>query len=124
MSGRCQKSLDEIHRYGIPRTLQNRKLFQQTIRFVTLRLSTHTSSTRFAILFDCVVESWPSIVSLDKTNCLILTWMTGKYVIVLIAKNAEAKVGRIRNIDYIVVEEKTVGRDGIMRPGTSGMGNV
>ena len=99
MSGRCRKSLNEIHRYGIPRTLRNRKLFQQTIRFVTLRFSTHTSSTRFAILLDGVAESRPSIVSLDKTSCLVLSRMTGKYVIVLIAKNAEAKVGKIRNID-------------------------
>src|SRR5277367_4524944 len=99
MSGRCRKSLDEIHRNGIPRTLRNRKLFQQTIRFVTLRFSTHTSSTRLAILLDHIAESRPHIVAVNKTKCLILTRMTGKYVIVLIAKNAEVYVGRIRNMD-------------------------
>src|SRR5277367_815531 len=94
MSGRCRKSLNEIHRNGIPRTLRNRKLFQQTIRFVTLGFSTHTSSARLAILLDRITESRPCIVALDKTNCLILTRMTGKYVIVLIAKNAEAYISR------------------------------
>ena len=42
----------EVHRYGVPWAFGNRKLFQETIGFVRLGFSTHTSGTGFAIVPD------------------------------------------------------------------------
>ena len=85
--------MNEIHRYRIPRTLRNQKLFQQTIGFMALRFSTHISSTRLAVLFDGFSESEPSIILKNETSGFVLTGMSRKYVIVLVMKDTETEVG-------------------------------
>ena len=38
------------------------------------------------------MESGPSVIHSDDINCLVLTRMSGKNVVMLIAENAESKV--------------------------------
>ena len=44
---------------------------------------------------------------LDKTNSLILTRVSSKYVIVLMAEDSETEVGGVRNVDTFIVEKIT-----------------
>ena len=55
----------------------NRKLLQQAIWLVTLRLSMHTGSAGLTILFYSVVESGPGIVLENETYCFVLTGVSG-----------------------------------------------
>ena len=60
-------------------------MLQQTIGFVSLWFSMHTSGTRFTILLDVLTESRPGIISMDKVNGLVLTGVSGEDVVVLVA---------------------------------------
>ena len=53
----------------------------------------HTSSTRFAVLFDGFSKSRPGIISKNKTSGFVLTTMSRKYVIMLTMKDMKTKVG-------------------------------
>ena len=55
----------------------------------------HTSSTRLAILLNEVMHTRPIILMLDKTNSLILTGVSSKYVVVLMAEYSETEVGGV-----------------------------
>ena len=61
------------------------KLLQQTIGFVSLWFSMHTSGTRFTILLDVLTESGPGIISMDKVDGLVLTRVSREDVVVLVA---------------------------------------
>ena len=45
------------------------------------------------------MESGPSVIPSDEINCLVLTEMSGKNVVMLISENADSKVVYIGNID-------------------------
>ena len=72
-----------------------------------LGFSTHTSSTRLAILLNEVTHTRPSIFALDKTNSLILTRVSSEYVVMLMVEESEMEVGGVGNIDMSIVEEIT-----------------
>ena len=74
---------------------------------MTLGFSAHTSSTRLAILLNEVMHTRPSVLVLDKTNSLILTGVSSKYVVMLMAEDLETEVGGVRNVDTSIVEEIT-----------------
>ena len=57
-----RKSFDEIHRDRVPRTIRDGKLFQCSIRAMTLRFRTHTRSTGFAVFLNKGAETRPSIL--------------------------------------------------------------
>jgi hypothetical protein len=56
---------------------------------MSLGFGTDTSCTRFAILLDKFAESGPGIVATDEVDGLVLTGMSGKDVIMLVAENTE-----------------------------------
>ena len=64
---------------------QDGKLLQQTIGFVSLWFSMHTSGTRFTILLDVLTESGPGIILTDKVDGLVLTGVSREDVVVLVA---------------------------------------
>ena len=72
---------------------------------MTLGFSTHTSSTRLAILLNEVAHTRPSVLALDKTNSLILTGVSSEYVVVLMAEDLETEIRGVRNVDTSIVEE-------------------
>ena len=74
---------------------------------MTLGFSVHTSSTRLAILLNEVTHTRPSILALDKTNSLILTGVSSKYVVMLMAEDSEMEVGGVGNVDTSIVEKIT-----------------
>ena len=74
---------------------------------MTLGFSAHTSSTRLAILLNKVVHTRPSVLVLDKTNSLILTRVSSKYVVVLMTEDSETEVRGVGNVDMSIVEEIT-----------------
>src|ERR1700678_1060104 len=76
-----------------------------------LRFGLHADSTRFAVLLDEFTESRPGIFMSNEINCLVLTRVSGKYVIVFETENAESEIVRVGDIDEIVVSEKTVRSD-------------
>ena len=72
-----------------------------------LGFSAHTNSTRLAILLNKVAHTRPSILALDKTNSFILTGVSSKYVVMLMAEDLEMEVGGVGNVDMSIVEEIT-----------------
>jgi hypothetical protein len=65
---------------------------------MTLRLRPHTGSTRLDIVLDEFAESGPSIITTDQVYSLSLAGVSGKYVVMLIAEDAESEVIAVRNI--------------------------
>ena len=57
-----------------------------------LGFGSHTSCTRFTIFLDEFMESRPGIIAADEVHCLILTGMSGKDVVMLVARNSEPEV--------------------------------
>ena len=72
----------------------------------------HTSRTRFAIFLDELTEPRPGVVTTDHFYCLVLTWMSRKYVIMLVVENMETEVIRVRNVDEVILPKKTIWSDG------------
>ena len=54
-----------INRDGIPRLHQNRKLFEESVRFVAHRFGMGKNGTRFAVVFDAGRKSRPIVVHAD-----------------------------------------------------------
>ena len=52
-----------------------------------LRFCSHTSRTRFAILLDKFAETGPSIIAANEVDGFILTGVSRKDVIMLVAEN-------------------------------------
>ena len=77
-----------------------------------LGFGSHTSGARFDVLLDKFAESGPGIVAPDEIDGLILSRMSGKDVVMLVAENAELEVIGVRNIDEIVLTEKPIRSDG------------
>src|SRR5882724_7283806 len=57
--------LYEIHGYGIPRLLGNRKLLEKSVGFVAHRFGMGTSGARFAVVFDVDWKSGPIVLHMD-----------------------------------------------------------
>ena len=74
--------LYEIHGYGIPRLLRNQKLLEKSLRFMVHRFGTGTSGTQLAVVFDIGRKSRPIVVHVDLVECLCLTEMSCKGVVV------------------------------------------
>ena len=72
----------------------------------------HTSCTRLAIFLDKFAESRPGIVTTDEVTGLILTGMSGEDMIVLVAEDLEPEVVSVRNIDEVIMSEKTICSNG------------
>ena len=72
----------------------------------------HTSGARFDVLLDEFAESGPGIVAMDKVDRLILSGVSGKDVVVLVAENAEPEVIRVRDIDEVIMTEEAVRSNG------------
>ena len=119
-----RKSLNEIHRDGIPRTFGDGELLQQTVGLVTLGFSSHAGCTGLTILFYKFTESRPSIISENETSCFVLTRMSGEYVIVLVLQNTELEIGGVGNVDTRLMTEESIGSYGPIRFGIGEMGFV
>ena len=76
-----------------------------------LGFGSHTSCTIFTIFLDKFAESGPGIIVVDEVHCLILTRMSGKDVVVLVAENLEPEVVGIGDIYETIVAEKSVRSD-------------
>ena len=76
-----------------------------------LGFGSHTSCTRFTIFLDKFTESGPGIIAADEVHCLILTGMSGKDVVMLVAENLEPEVVGIRDIYETIMAEKSIGSD-------------
>ena len=75
---------------------------------MSLGLISHTSCTRLAIFLDKFTESRPGIVAPDEVSGLILTRMSGEDMIMLVAEDSEPEVVSVRNIDEVIMSEKTI----------------
>src|SRR5882724_1856337 len=78
ITGRWRELLYEIHVYGIPRLLGNRKLLEKSVGFVVHRFSVGTSGARFAVVLDIDWKSRPIVLHMDLMKGLCLTKMTCK----------------------------------------------
>ena len=79
---------------------------------MSLGPSSHTSCTRLAIFLDKFAESGPGIVMTDEVNGLILTRMSGEDMIMLVAEDSEPEAVSVRNIDEVIMSEKTICSNG------------
>ena len=77
-----------------------------------LGLSLHTSCARLAIFLDKFAESGPGIVATDEVDGLILTRMSGEDMIMLVAEDSELEVISVRNINEVIMSEKTICSNG------------
>ena len=71
-----------------------------------LGFGSHASGARFDVLLDEFAESGPGIVATDKVDRLILSGVSGKDVVMLVAENAEPEVIRVRDIDEVIVTDQ------------------
>src|SRR5882724_6483062 len=69
VTGRWRELLYEIHGDGIPRLCQNRKLFEESIRFVAHRFGVGTDGTQFAVVFYKDRKSRPVVVHPNLMIC-------------------------------------------------------
>ena len=72
----------------------------------------HTSGARFDVLLDEFMESRPGIVATDEVNGLILSGVSGKDVVMLVAESMEPEVIRVQNVDKVIVTEEAVRSNG------------
>jgi len=104
-----RKFLNEVHGDRVPRTLRYRKLLEKSVRSVTLRLRAHAGGTGLAVVFDEVPKSGPDVFASDQFNSLVLTHVTGKDVVVLIAEDAESQVVVVWDVNAVVMSKITIG---------------
>ena len=57
------------------------------------------------------MESGPGIIAADEVHCLILTRMSGKDVVMLVAENLEPEVVGIGDVYETVMAEKSIRSD-------------
>ena len=57
---------------------------------MALGFCSHTGSARLHIFLDEFSETWPSIISTDEVDSLVLAWVSGEYVIMFVMKNTES----------------------------------
>src|SRR5882724_13311118 len=87
VTGRWRALLYEIHGYGIPRLLGNRKLLEKSVGFVVHRFGMGTSGARFAVVLDVDWKSGPIVLHTELMKGLRLTGMTCKGMVVQVLKN-------------------------------------
>ena len=97
--------LYEIHGNGIPRLLGNQKLLEKSVGFVAHRFGTGTSGTQLAVVLDIDGKSGPVVMHVDLVQCLHLTKMSCKGVVMQILKNMESKISVVQDIDISKVAE-------------------
>src|SRR5882724_7038749 len=68
MTGRWRELLYEIHGYGIPRLLGNRKLLEKSVGFVVHGFGMGTSGARFAVVLDVDWKSRPIVLHTDESS--------------------------------------------------------
>ena len=64
----------------------NRKLFQEAVGLVPFGFSSHARSTRLDILLGEFAETGPSVFTTNEFCHFVLTGVSGKYMVVLIAE--------------------------------------
>jgi hypothetical protein len=105
--------LDEIHRDGVPWLLGDRKLLESTIGFMTRGLGASASGTRLYIVLDEGTDCGPSVIATNEFESSILAEVAGEGMIMMIAKNAEAEVIRLGDVDAAIASKISFG---ILRP--------
>ena len=78
VTGRWRVLLYEIHGYGIPRLLRNRKLLEKSVGFVAHRFGAGKNGAQFAVVLDVDWKSRPIVLLADLMKGLHLTEMTCK----------------------------------------------
>ena len=91
---------------------------------MSLGLSSHTSCTRFAVFLDKFTESGPGIVATDEVNVLIPAGMSGEDMIMLVAEDSELEVVSVRDINEVIMSEKTICSNGPSGLRILKMGNI
>ena len=64
-----------------------------------------TGGAQFAVVFDEVQKSRPSILHVDCMKCLGLTKMTCKGMVMRVLQNMESKIAMIGNVYLIRIAE-------------------
>jgi hypothetical protein len=99
--------LNEIHRNGIPRPFWYGKLFQESVRFVTRCFQMFASGTQVAEVFHKGLEVGPYVISTDEVKGIVLSSMSGQDVIMIVLEDFEAEVISIRDVNLVVLTEKS-----------------
>src|SRR5882724_3531914 len=87
VTGRWRELLYEIHGYGIPRLLGNRKLLEKSVEFVAHRFGMGTSGAQFSVVLDVDWKSRPIVFHADLMKSLHLTEMTCKGMVMRVLEN-------------------------------------
>ena len=99
---RVRKFLNEIHGDRIPRAFRNWKWAEESVGFMTRRLVSSTSHTRPNIVLDKFTNKGPGVLPSYILQCLILTKMSHKDVVMVLLEDTESKVISIGNKDMVV----------------------
>ena len=67
---------NEIHKYQVPRSFGDWKLFKQTLWVMARNLDAGTGHTRIDIGLDKTVETWPDVFALNELQSTILLKVT------------------------------------------------
>jgi hypothetical protein len=91
-------------------------LFEETVRFVSRSFGTAAWNAGFDKVLDVGADGWPGELALDEFECFVLTEVASSGVVVLILKNAKAKISAggsvVRYEDVVMVEEESGFRKG------------
>ena len=75
---------DEVHGNQVPGLVQDWKLLEITIWFMSWCFGPSASRARLTIILDKRTDIRPCIIPLDEIQCLVLTIMTGDRVMVTV----------------------------------------
>jgi hypothetical protein len=98
--------LNEIHRNGIPRPFQCRKLLQESIRFVRGAFE-HLQVVHKLQKCFTGSEVGPYIIWTDEVEGLVLSSMSSQDVIMIVLEDFEVEVISIRDVNPVVLTEKS-----------------
>ena len=103
-TGGLGKLFDEVHGDGVPWAFRDRKLLETAVGLVTAGLVTPTDNAGLYVLPNETSEVRPVVFSRDDLESLVLTGMTGEWVVVLVAKNANAERVGSWDVDAVLVK--------------------
>jgi len=92
----------------VPRAVQNRKLFEKTVGFVTRSLGSFARSTGGAVILDEGTDVRPNILTANEGKGPVDSKMTGEWMIVFELEYPESEIVNVRNVHPAIKAEETL----------------
>ena len=107
MSVRLWEVFDEVHGNGVPWAFGDGELFEESVGFVSGCLRMLASGTGVAEFLHEGPKVGPDVFPLDYRKSFVLSGVSREDVIMVILEDSESEVVHVRNVNPIVMTEKT-----------------